>query len=140
MTLNNWLAILAIIAAATVSLIVAHLHRKQMRQIELHRLDPTVPLTPPPSPVTRFLRNYGPLILNLSLNVGILVNELRKTGPITKAQIFTIALSTAGLAVAFMLELQRQLELRVYNTIDKLVNLIGGIHNIIDHMTGAPRK
>jgi len=58
MTPNLWITVLIFVGTAAVSLSVAYMHRKQMRQIELFRKDAAAGLLPPPNPVTRFLRQY----------------------------------------------------------------------------------
>ena len=58
MTLGTWIAILIFVGTAAVSLSIAYLHRKQMRQDELFRIDPTVGLTPPLNPISRFLKRH----------------------------------------------------------------------------------
>jgi hypothetical protein len=50
--------IVAVIGPAT-ALTVGHLHRKQMRQLELFRADPAVGLVPPPNPVVKFFKTYS---------------------------------------------------------------------------------
>lgn len=67
--------------AAAVALIVAHMARKQARQIKLHRIDPSVPLVSPPHVFTRFLKGYGPLIFSVVvvsfLSYGIYEKQAR---------------------------------------------------------------
>jgi hypothetical protein len=92
-----WITIAGLIVGAIVTLTVAALHRKQMRQIELHRADPSVPLIPPPHPTTRFFKRHGPPIMNIGMGIVFLVQELRQTGPITRGQVFLIAFYTASL-------------------------------------------
>ena len=91
------ISLLALVVGAIVTLSAAALQRKQMRQIELHREDPLVPLVPPPHPITRFLKRYGFVIINVCLNLGFLIQEMLRTGPITRSQVFSIALFTAFL-------------------------------------------
>jgi len=85
------------IASVIVALSVAAMQRKQMRQIELHRVNPTVPLVPPPHPVTQFFKVYGAPIFSIILNTGFLIHDLRQTGPITRGQVFSIALDTGAI-------------------------------------------
>jgi len=51
MTFREWIQVCGVVLAAAVALIVAYLHRRQMRQIEAFRQDPSVGLVPPPHPV-----------------------------------------------------------------------------------------
>jgi hypothetical protein len=86
------ISIATLVVGTIVTLSVAALQRKQQRQIELHRSDPTVPLVPPAHPITQFLKKRGVFIINISVNLLLLANELRKTGPVTRGQVFSIAL------------------------------------------------
>jgi len=47
MAMAAWITAFGIIVGAIVTLSIAYMHRKQMRQIELHRIDPNVPVIPP---------------------------------------------------------------------------------------------
>src|ERR1051325_7097288 len=55
-----WVSLLTLVVSTAVALVIAALHRRQMRQIELHREDPSVPLVPPPSAFTKFLQQLSP--------------------------------------------------------------------------------
>jgi hypothetical protein len=59
------LAALAIIVSSTTAMAVAYLHRKQMRQIELYKQNPSVGLTPPPSRLTYFVKSKADTIFGL---------------------------------------------------------------------------
>lgn len=52
-----WLTLGVGIVGSLVALVVAHLHRKQMRQNELFRLDPTVGVIPPPNPLWAYVKS-----------------------------------------------------------------------------------
>jgi hypothetical protein len=132
MTIGNWLTVAAIIVAAIVPLVVAHLHRKQMRQIELHRADPSIPVVPPLNPITLFLKNWGILIFNVLFNIGVLINQLLKTGPITRGQVFLIALSLSSLAFILLLETMKQSDLKIY---DHMINAFESIRDVSDTMS-----
>jgi hypothetical protein len=72
------LAALAIIVSSMTALAVAYLHRKQMRQIELYKQDPSVGLTPPPSKLTYFVKSKADVIFGIvlpacSLILGLIV-------------------------------------------------------------------
>lgn len=56
-TPNLWVAVLIFVGTSFVTLSVAYMHRKQMRQIELYRKG-AEGLQPPQHPITRFLREY----------------------------------------------------------------------------------
>lgn len=90
-------AIAAIIVSATVALHVAAKQREQMRQIELHRRDPSVPLTPPPSRAARFLQRLGLDIALFILNLVFLVQNLLTRHPVTPVLVFVIDVQTLAL-------------------------------------------
>jgi len=68
-----------------------------MRQIELHRADPSVPLVPPLHPGTQFLKRWGVPFINCIINISFLTRELTRTGPVTREQVFSIAVFTDAL-------------------------------------------
>lgn len=137
MTIGNWLTVAAIIVATTVPLIVAHLHRKQMRQIELHRADPSIPMVPPPSPITLFLKNWGILVFNVLFNIGVLINQLLKTGPITRGEVFLIALSMSSLAFTLVMEITTRSNLKVCNHLISAFDSIRVLSSAITDVSGA---
>ena len=100
-----WLSLLTLAVTSAVALTIAAMHRKQMRQIELHRVDPSVPLAPPPNAFTKFLqRNFRHIYLavNVVLNIAFLTEHLRSTTLLTKAEVFAIAFFTNGLFLSFV--------------------------------------
>jgi hypothetical protein len=81
MTAAIWVSLFGIAVAAVVALGIGYMHRKQMRQTELHRVDPTVPLVPPPHPITSFIKHYGIYGWCLAwavYGVFVLVKEVRR--------------------------------------------------------------
>lgn len=80
-----------------------------MRQIELHRADASVPLKPPPHPVTRFFkRNWFVLVFG-TLNFSGLLHEIFEKSPLTRYEAFNIALTTAGLMIVFVTDVLRRM-------------------------------
>jgi hypothetical protein len=136
------ISIATLVVGTLVPLSIAALHRKQMRQIELHRSDPTVPLVPPAHPITRFLKIHGVPLICIGLNLGFLIHDVRQTGPITRSQVSSIAFGTAavlGLVLmevwGFMLReiiklMDRQMDmqadalLRLNHIVDRLINTL----------------
>jgi hypothetical protein len=118
---GNWIAIGGIGVAATVALVTAQLQRKQMRQIVLHQQDPAKhPLKPPPSKLTLFVRNnlrFIITLINLSINLGFLVYDMRVTTALGRRDVLSIAMGVA--AIFFVI----QTEVAARNN-QKLLNLI----------------
>jgi hypothetical protein len=107
-SLPRMVATLLGIAALIVTLVVADLHRRQIRQVELQRADPSVPLLPPTHPTTRFLRTIGPHLWNIGVSVYIiviLVREVRLPTPPTRVDVLMISFSVLALVGTVLVEL-----------------------------------
>jgi hypothetical protein len=94
------ISLVTLVVGSSVSLIIAALHRKQIRQVELHREDASVPLKPPPHPFTMFLWRNAYLwvfLISFSLNLVFLIRCLSMTTPPTRRDMLAIALFTGGL-------------------------------------------
>jgi hypothetical protein len=105
MTTGNVITLVVFFGTVVVSLAIAHLHRKQMRQIELHRADPSAPLKPPPGVVAHFFARNALLLSWVPgevIGVYFLVTDLKKAGPIDRSDVFVIALQTS-LVVAIVI-------------------------------------
>jgi len=113
MTLGNYLALFAILASSSVALLVSYLHRKQMRQVELFKVDPSVGLIPPPSALTILLKEKLPDAIIVGLPLILIVDEMMKDGEITRGSVLTISLSVALIlayaTVRFVFTLVREL-------------------------------
>jgi hypothetical protein len=122
-----WISLLTLVVGTTVTLIVAALHRKQMRQIELHRVDPTVPLVPPPHPFTKFLRRNANLlifIINFGLNLSFLIKHLLSTTALTRMEVFDIALFTSAMFFALLMYLVTLNLLQIIRARDQNLDMI----------------
>lgn len=127
MSAANWITLFGIIVAAVVALAVAFMHRKQMRQIELYRADPTVPLVPPLHPVTRFLKSYGFYgwcLAWAAYDVFVLVRDLRETTPVTREVVVKIVVDIFGIVLMVMIGLGSFMSERVYQIAEKLVGIL----------------
>jgi len=105
MTTGNWIAVFGIIVSAVVAFAATYMQRKQARQIELHRLDPDVPLKPPLHPITRFLKTYWDVwwyIVFECYMIFQLVQEVRETTPIDRRTIFQIAFDVSGFLLGLL--------------------------------------
>jgi hypothetical protein len=104
MTFREWVQISGFILTAVVALVVAHLHRKQMRQIEAFRHDPSVGLVPPPHPVLVYLKKHYPLLL-VPLGIANLIYELTRQAPVTRGSVFWIVMAFATIVLGFVADL-----------------------------------
>jgi len=118
---GNWIAVGTGVLAAIVVSVQGYLHRKQMRQAVLHQQDPAKhPLKPPPSKLTLFLRNnlrFIITLINLSLNLGLLVMNMRVTTPLTRRDVLSIALEVASIFFTIVLELGARFIAKVFEMI-----------------------
>jgi hypothetical protein len=131
---TTWIAIgisaATLIAATITAFSVAAMQRKQMRQIELHRVDPAVPLVPPPHPMTHFFKLWGVPIINISVDLSFLIYEASQTGPVTREQVFSIALFTASLIGQFVIVAILWVTFRIWEMFEKSNNLLGEINKL----------
>lgn len=100
MPLTAWITLFGIVIAAVVALIIAYLQRKQMRQIELHRADPTVPLVPPPHSVTQFLRTNFWYLYSLAFMLWVLYvlkRDLSQSTPVTRTTVLYICVDVGAI-------------------------------------------
>jgi hypothetical protein len=78
MTATHWITLAAALLGSATALILGYQQRKQMRQSELFKLDPTVGIVPPPSvpyvivvrtstKVLSFVRRYGIIVFGIVL-------------------------------------------------------------------------
>jgi hypothetical protein len=80
-----------LIVVAVSAHLIAYWQRKGNRQIELYRRDPSVGLSPPPSPLWKFVKTNWEYFVLLGVAAFKLLSELFKTGPITRSDVFQIA-------------------------------------------------
>ena len=91
-------ALIVFLGTTLTAFIIAHLLRKQMRQIEMHRRDKSVPLEPPISAGTVvFLRSLPYIIFSGELiYAGFkLLRDFQETTPITRSDIADISWNIA---------------------------------------------
>lgn len=145
MSVAAWITAFGIVVGAIVTLSVAYLHRKQMRQIELHRADPSVPITPPPHGVTLFFKRnfwYWWCLAFGGWDVWILIKDLNKTTPVTRAVIFDIGLDISGiffmLIFAMLTSLTNRVE-RMVDIEDKTIDILIGMTRRIEDTEKNPK-
>jgi len=97
MSITHAIMLIGIIIAALVALSIGHLQRKQMRQIELYKLDPSVGLVPLPSAITRFVKSKWDKVLGFGAPASGLLIEFVSAAPLTRASVFLISFSVAFL-------------------------------------------
>ena len=121
MTFSYIIGIAAIVVSSVTAIIVAYYHRRQMRQIEAFRVDPTVGLKPPPTPLRSFLSRNLTLIVGVGLPGIPLALLLTEQGQITHWTIFSISVAVGAIFFA----LSAYLLERLIKIIKDMARLIG---------------
>ena len=99
------LTLAGVLIPSAVALVVAYLHRKQMRQVEAFRLDPSVGLVPPPSTITRFLKQNRLILVATVLAPALLIAQGLLPGPISAWRVIGIALAAIIIPLAISVDL-----------------------------------
>ena len=143
MTLTHIITIIGFSLSAFVALGVAYLHRKQMRQIELFKQDPSVGLVPPPSALARFIKSKWDVIFAYGGPLYILGTELLKSAPVTRMTIALVSLSLVMLALNLVLALMLRLNSKFNERVAEILKLLDRqatiTDKIIDRLPGEAR-
>jgi hypothetical protein len=102
MTTSLWVSLVVGAVAFAGTQISGYMQRKQMRQNELYRRDPSVGLMPPPHPVTLFLKKNFWQFVFYGLGALDLFEGFRGPDPPTRTSILNIALGVGWLFYAFL--------------------------------------
>ena len=144
MTTTQLIAVFGISLSAVIALLVSHLQRKQMRQIELYKNDPSVGLTPPESTLTKFIKSKWDSIFAYGGPIYILASQMLKDEPISRFDIFIISFSMMMLSINVSLALVLRVQSRLLERIeqlqefnDKQLSLTGKIIDVI-YQPGPP--
>jgi hypothetical protein len=121
----------AIILPCAVALLVVYWHRKQMRQNELFRLDPSVGLIPPPSPPVAFFKRYRGLIVGIGGPLLTLALWLAwsRNSPVTNVSVMIISLNIIAIFFAVRHHGELSAEQRLLNLLEKHIDVT---HNAFD--------
>jgi hypothetical protein len=118
------MSMLGILVGAAVALIVAYMHRKQMRQIEAYRQNPAVGLVPPPHRVIAFVQAHKYLIVGGGGGTIMVLLGSWQPGPITHISVLIIAVGAASIFSGFLFDLLN----RVIGVIEKIVTVYDSDH------------
>jgi hypothetical protein len=143
MSAGNWLTLVGIVVGGFVALAVAHMHRKQMRQIELHRADPTVPLVPPPHPITRFLKSYGIYgwcIAWTTYDAFLLVRDLGKPTPVTREAVALIVVDMIGIVLMIAFGVGTWVSNRATNLAGRTLGIIEKLTDMVLSLDARVKK
>ena len=112
MSTSELIALAAVAVPSGTALLVAYWHRKQMRQNEEFRRDPSVGLHPPPSRFWAFLKLHRLMLVGVGLPALALTCELSLTGPITRWTVLAIAGNVAAMLYTLVVhDIRRILQL-----------------------------
>lgn len=128
MPVAAWIALLGIVVGTVVTLSVAYMQRKQMRQAELHRVDPSVSLVPPPHPITHFIKGYWYFLVFGGFDLAMLIRDLGQTTPITRRVVFDITLDTISLVLMVLLGIVTailRMAARTIGVLEKMTDIMG---------------
>jgi hypothetical protein len=96
-----WAVIIGALALVG-NLVNGYLQRKQMRQNELFRRDPSVGLIPPRNPIWTHLWEYRSLYVNFSCSALSLAVGFGIPGPLTRGTVLNISLGVCLYFFAFV--------------------------------------
>jgi hypothetical protein len=99
MTLNQLIATVAVVIPCATAFLVGYWHRKQLRQIELARRDPSVSVLPPPSPPVAFFKRYRGLIVGVGMPVLSLASLMAMNYPAINGFAALIGLNVACILI-----------------------------------------
>lgn len=136
-------ALVTVIGAGTIALVIAYMDRRQVRQIEAHRLDPSVPLRPPPNAFRRFLVRRGLqlwCLASIAWYACTLHSDVLKQGPITRGEILSIALHVAAVITLVGALLLDEVLRRAGYIAERHFDLMKRVFEDIDSVTAIQRK
>lgn len=136
MTLTQALMAIGIVVSAIVAIIVAFLHRRQMRQIERYKSDPSAGLVPPPTRLTKFVSSKWDTILGFTGPALVLITEFISSEPVTRVTVFTISAALAMMFTNFVMVLVFKMQQRNTQRILEVLKLhnesVASTHKILD--------
>jgi uncharacterized coiled-coil protein SlyX len=127
-------ALVCALITATTAFLVAYWHRKQMRQIELFRVDQSAGLIAPPSPPVAFLKKHRDLILGIVVPLLTLTGWLAWTwnSPVTTISVLIITFNLFSIFGTLRLQAQWVADRKLLNSMDEHVALTKRITETVD--------
>ena len=129
------LTLFSVIIASATAFSVAYMHRKQMRQNELFKVNQAVGLAPSASPPTAFVRRHGFILVGTILPVLNLALEVIANRQPTTRSVVLIGINLMLLLGTVLLWLIR----RLIDGINGQFQMIVGITNILNELLNALR-
>jgi len=114
------ISIFGIIASSITGFIIAYMHRKQMRQIELHKQDPSIDIIPPPSRFTYFVKSEWDTIVGVGSPLIGLIIELTSKNQLTRLSVLFISVSVSLIFLNFILDLLYTIQRNTLSSIQEV--------------------
>ena len=95
MSVNQWIEVAGIVVASLTTILVAYLHRKQLRQVEEFRRHPDVGLKPPPGRAWTLAKRYALLAGVLGLLVLVVGMMFASRQPVTLWSVLEMSATVA---------------------------------------------
>jgi hypothetical protein len=131
--------LITLVVTSATALSIAYQHRKQMRQNELFRLDPSVGVKPAPSPPVAFFKRHWFLIWTLILGVGLpmlgVVLVLARNVPLTNFSAVMISYYFA----LMIYNLHSYSEMRLLKIINTMIETDKSTSDALSHTAGSLR-
>jgi hypothetical protein len=132
---GHYITVFGICAAAVTALVVAYMQRRQIRQIEAYKKDPSVGLVPPPNPLRAFVRRHYLFIAGVG-NAIALFFEVLSPAAITRFTVLTIALNLAVALACIILWLLAQTDKHLLN----LYKFVGDMAELLEMNTRVTQQ
>jgi hypothetical protein len=110
--MSGVVALVCTVLSCVTALVVGHLHRKQLRQLEAFRADPNSGLMPSDSALLRFFKDHWYYLFWLP-PLYLFIRETTSSRPITRAAVFSMVVNGAVLTFLLALEASARLILLV---------------------------
>lgn len=109
MSVSVLVAVLSLIVSSGTLFLISYLERKQTRQVEAYKRDPSVGLCPPPTWLWVVTARHGPRLVRYCITYGaslfLVISGLSKSGPATRWSVFLIAYGIGTLVLNLSLEI-----------------------------------
>ncbi len=121
MSVTVWTTLIVGVLAFAGNLLSGYLTRKQMRQNELFRQDPSVGLIPPPHPLRARLWEHRLFIWNSGCSVYFLIQGFRAQEPLTRMSVLNISMGVC----LFYYAISAHLQDRTFSVLSSVADLQG---------------
>jgi len=129
MSVSVLVAVLSLIVSSGTLFLISYLERKQTRQVEAYKRDPSVGLCPPPTWLWVVTARHGPRLVRYCITYGaslfLVISGLSKSGPATRWSVFLIAYGIGTLVLNLSLEITFRVNRSSLEMLQAVQNLVG---------------